>query len=52
MGKIFIQFAAIFDEYYAEDISQRAKDSVRYRSPGACPSDTRLSVRYAMSRGT
>ncbi len=31
MGKIFIQFAAIFDEYYAEDISQRAKDSVQYR---------------------
>ncbi len=31
MGKIFIQFAAIFDEYYAEDISQRAKDSVHYR---------------------
>ena len=24
MGRIFIQFAAIFDEYYAEDISQRA----------------------------
>jgi len=31
MGKIFIQFAAIFDEYYAEDISQRAKDSIQYR---------------------
>ncbi len=31
MGRIFIQFAAIFDEYYAEDISQRASDSVRYR---------------------
>ena len=31
MGRIFIQFAAIFDEYYAEDISQRAKDSVQYR---------------------
>lgn len=31
MGKIFIQFAAIFDEYYAEDISQRAKDSVQFR---------------------
>jgi len=30
MGRIFIQFAAIFDEYYSEDISQRAKDSVRY----------------------
>src|SRR5690606_41023894 len=28
---IFIQFAAIFDEYYAEDISQRAKDSILYR---------------------
>lgn len=31
MGKIFVQFAAIFDEYYAEDISQRAKDSIQYR---------------------
>lgn len=31
MGRIFIQFAAIFDEYYAEDISQRAKDSILYR---------------------
>lgn len=31
MGRIFIQFAAIFDEYYAEDISQRAKDSIQYR---------------------
>ncbi len=31
MGKIFVQFAAVFDEYYAEDISQRAKDSIQYR---------------------
>lgn len=31
LGKIFIQFTAMFDEYYAEDISQRAKDSVAYR---------------------
>ena len=31
MGRIFIQFAAIFDEYYSEDIAQRAKDSVRFR---------------------
>lgn len=31
MGRIFVQFAAIFDEYYAEDISQRAKDSIQYR---------------------
>lgn len=31
MGRIFIQFAAIFDEYYAEDISQRVKDNIHYR---------------------
>ncbi len=31
MGRMFIQFTAIIDEYYAEDISQRAKDSVSYR---------------------
>src|SRR5690554_4651953 len=31
MGRLFIQFTAIIDEYYAEDISQRAKDSVSYR---------------------
>lgn len=31
MGRLFIQFTAIIDEYYSEDISQRAKDSVRYR---------------------
>jgi DNA invertase Pin-like site-specific DNA recombinase len=31
LGKIFVQFTAMFDEYYAEDISQRAKDSVAYR---------------------
>ncbi len=31
MGRIFIQFAAIFDEYYSEDIAARARDSVRYR---------------------
>lgn len=30
-GKMFIQFTAMLDEYYAEDISQRAKDSVAYR---------------------
>ncbi|HMN12626.1 MAG TPA: recombinase family protein, partial [Bellilinea sp.] len=31
MGRIFIQFAAIFDEYYAEDISQRVKDNIQFR---------------------
>lgn len=31
LGKIFVQFTAMFDEYYAEDISKRAKDSVAYR---------------------
>lgn len=30
-GRMFLQFGAIIDEYYAEDISQRAKDSVQYR---------------------
>ncbi|MBZ0304749.1 MAG: recombinase family protein, partial [Anaerolineae bacterium] len=30
-GRMFLQFGAIIDEYYAEDISQRAKDSVLYR---------------------
>lgn len=30
-GKMFAQFTAMMDEYYAEDISQRAKDSVQYR---------------------
>lgn len=30
-GRMFLQFGAIIDEYYAEDISQRAKDSIAYR---------------------
>ena len=30
-GKMFVQFTAMLDEYYAEDISQRARDSVAYR---------------------
>lgn len=30
-GRMFLQFGAIIDEYYAEDISQRSKDSVAYR---------------------
>jgi DNA invertase Pin-like site-specific DNA recombinase len=30
-GRMFLQFGAIIDEFYAEDISQRAKDSVLYR---------------------
>jgi DNA invertase Pin-like site-specific DNA recombinase len=30
-GRMLLQFGAIFDEYYAEDVSQRAKDSVAYR---------------------
>jgi len=31
LGRMFIQFGAIVDEYYAEDISQRARESVDYR---------------------
>ena len=30
-GRMFLQFGAIIDEFYAEDISQRAKDSIIYR---------------------
>src|SRR5258706_8590832 len=30
-GRMFLQFGAIIDEWYAEDISQRAKDSISYR---------------------
>ncbi len=30
-GRMFLQFGAIVDEYYAEDISQRAKDNIAYR---------------------
>ena len=30
-GRMFVQFAAIIDEFYAEDISQRAKESIQYR---------------------
>lgn len=30
-GRMFLQFGAIIDEYYAEDISQRAKESIGYR---------------------
>lgn len=30
-GRMFLQFGAIIDEYYAEDISQRAKDDIAYR---------------------
>lgn len=30
-GKMQIQFYALFDEMYAEDIAQRQRDSVRYR---------------------
>lgn len=30
-GKMFAQFTAMLDEYYAEDISQRSKDSIAYR---------------------
>ncbi len=31
MGVIFMQLVAIFDEWYAADISQRQKDSIAYR---------------------
>lgn len=31
MGRLFVQFTAILDEWYAADISQRAKDSVAHR---------------------
>jgi DNA invertase Pin-like site-specific DNA recombinase len=30
-GRMFLQFGAIIDEFYAEDISQRAKESISYR---------------------
>ena len=30
-GRMFAQFSAIIDEYYATDVSIRAKDSIRYR---------------------
>ena len=30
-GRIVAQLSAIFDEWYAVDISQRAKDSIAYR---------------------
>ncbi len=30
-GRMFLQFGAIIDEFYAEDISQRTKDSIQYR---------------------
>ena len=30
-GRMFVQFTAMLDEYYANDIAQRAKDSVAYR---------------------
>lgn len=31
LGRMFIQFGAIVDEYYVHDIAERAKDSVQYR---------------------
>jgi DNA invertase Pin-like site-specific DNA recombinase len=31
MGRLFVQFSAIMDEWYAADISQRAKDNIAYR---------------------
>lgn len=31
MGRLFVQFTAILDEWYAADISQRAKDHIAYR---------------------
>ncbi len=31
LGRMFIQFGAIVDEYYVHDIAERAKDSTRYR---------------------
>jgi DNA invertase Pin-like site-specific DNA recombinase len=30
-GRLFAHFSAIIDEYYANDVSIRAKDSIRYR---------------------
>lgn len=30
-GRLFLQFGAIIDEFYAEDISQRAKENVAFR---------------------
>lgn len=31
MGRLFVQFTAILDEWYAADISARAKDNIAYR---------------------
>jgi len=31
MGRLFVQFTAILDEWYAADISQRAKDNIAHR---------------------
>ncbi len=31
MGRMFIYFTAMFDEYYSEDIAQRAKASIQHR---------------------
>lgn len=31
MGRLFVQFTAILDEWYAADISQRAKDTIAHR---------------------
>jgi DNA invertase Pin-like site-specific DNA recombinase len=31
MGKVFVYLTAIFDEFYAEDISHRVKDSIAHR---------------------
>ncbi|MEO1289370.1 MAG: recombinase family protein, partial [Chloroflexota bacterium] len=30
-GRMLVQMGAMFDEYYAEDIAQRARDSIEYR---------------------
>ncbi len=30
-GRLLVQFGAMLDEYYAEDVAQRARDSVLYR---------------------
>ncbi|GAB5491437.1 MAG: hypothetical protein Phog2KO_16520 [Phototrophicaceae bacterium] len=30
-GRMFVQMGAMFDEYYAEDIAKRARDSIAYR---------------------
>jgi DNA invertase Pin-like site-specific DNA recombinase len=54
-GKMLVQLGAMFDEYYAEDIAQRAKDSVAYRKArsitiGVPPFGTRRNAEGRLER--